>query len=114
MVNAPLAPTPAVAEPIDALGLTLPASFAGDLPCADCEGVRYRLNLWPDQVFNLRRRWLGTDRTQDAIGRWSVDPERSTLVLWDGEDKIEFQAEAPDRLRPLGTDGAPLGRGRMS
>ena len=40
---------------IGAHGLRLPASFIGDLPCAACERLRYRLNLWPDQVFHLRR-----------------------------------------------------------
>ena len=46
---------------IGAHGLRLPASFIGDLPCADCERLRYRLNLWPDQVFHLRRAWVGKD-----------------------------------------------------
>ena len=63
---------------IGAHGLRLPASFAGDLPCADCERLRYRLNLWADQVFHLRRTWEGTDVRRDAVGRWSVDPDRRT------------------------------------
>ena len=61
---------------IGAHGLRLPASFAGDLPCADCEALRYRLNLWPDQVFHLRRTWEGKDVRRDSIGRWSVDPDQ--------------------------------------
>ena len=42
-------------------GLQLPATFRGDLPCADCQAIRYHLDLWPDQVFHLRREWLGKD-----------------------------------------------------
>src|SRR5262245_27146713 len=33
---------------------TLPASFIGELPCADCPGIRYHVNLFPDRVFFLR------------------------------------------------------------
>ena len=29
----------------------LPATFTGDLPCADCPGLRYHLNLFADQSF---------------------------------------------------------------
>ncbi len=99
--------TPTAADPIAPLGLALPASFIGELPCADCAGVRYWLNLWPDQVFALRRTWRGTDETRDVIGRWSVDGARGVLVLWDGEDRIEFTADAPDRLRLVARDPVP-------
>ncbi len=40
---------------VPAHGLRPPATFRGDLPCADCVGVRHHLNLWPDQIFHLRR-----------------------------------------------------------
>jgi copper homeostasis protein (lipoprotein) len=46
------ADTPSV---IGAHGLRLPSTFRGDLPCADCEAIRYHLDLWPDQAFHLRR-----------------------------------------------------------
>ncbi len=101
--------SPVSADPIAPLGLVLPASFTGELPCADCVGVRISLNLWPDQVFALRQNWRGTDETRDVIGRWSVDAERRVLVLWDGKDRIEFTAEAPDRLRFVARDPVPGG-----
>jgi hypothetical protein len=37
---------------------TLPATFAGDLPCADCPGIRYQLELFPRQAFFLRMAYL--------------------------------------------------------
>ena len=36
----------------------LPASFTGELPCADCPGIRYDLNLFPDKSFYLRMTYL--------------------------------------------------------
>ena len=108
MAAAPAAEA-AQAEPaIGAHGLRLPATFLGELPCADCPGVRYRLNLWPDQAFFLRRAWEGKDYREDRIGRWSVDPARRVLTLDDGERRTDFQILGPTRLRPLDPDGAPV------
>lgn len=88
--------------------LDLPATFRGELPCADCEGIRYTLNLWPDNVFHLRRSWLGTDLTEDMIGQWTDDPAREVLTLTSAEDRIEFEVPARDRLRLLATDGTTI------
>lgn len=90
-------------------GLRLPASFRGDLPCADCEAVRHHLDLWPDQVFHLRREWLGKDMVRGDMGRWRVDPSRRALVLHGGaEMPLQFQILGPDRLRQLDLMGQPI------
>ena len=36
-----------------------PATFEGELPCADCPGIFYHLDLFEDQVFFLRMTYLG-------------------------------------------------------
>jgi heat shock protein HslJ len=76
---------PAVAQASEprpiAPDLLLPGTFAGDLPAASGPGVRHQLDLWPDQVFQLRRTWLGRDGSRDMVGRWHVDPARRALML---------------------------------
>jgi len=57
-------------------GLRLPATFNGTLPCADCVGIRYHLDLWSDGVFHLRQSYLGTSVVADNRGRWHKDPRR--------------------------------------
>ena len=94
---------------IGAHGLRLPGSFAGDLPCDDCDGLRYRLNLWADQVFHLRRTWEGTDNRRDAVGRWSVDPDRRLLTLRGAEEPLTFEILGPDRIRLMPPGGIPAG-----
>jgi copper homeostasis protein (lipoprotein) len=91
---------------IGAHGLRLPASFVGDLPCASCEALRYRLNLWPDQVFHLRRSWVGKGVTRDTIGRWSAHPDQRMLTLRGAGDAVELGIAGPDELRVEGEDGA--------
>jgi copper homeostasis protein (lipoprotein) len=94
----------AAGEALPAHGLRLPATFRGDLPCADCDAIRHHLDLWPDQVFHLRREWLGkeTESVDGDMGRWRVDSWRNALVLQGGREMpLEFEILGPDRLRLL-------------
>src|SRR5690606_33605911 len=76
----------------------------------DCEAIRYHLNLWPDQSFQLRRQWVGRNQTLDVIGRWRVEPDRTALVLYAGDDALpQFEIGGEDRRRPLGTGNTPSG-----
>jgi heat shock protein HslJ/uncharacterized lipoprotein NlpE involved in copper resistance len=89
--------------------LRLPASFRGDLPCADCPGIRYHLDLWPDQVFQLRREWVGRDLVRAEVGRWRLDPAGRALMLQTGsETPLQFEIVAADKLRLLDIKGRPI------
>ncbi len=92
-------------------GLQVPATFRGDLPCADCKTIRYQLDLWPDQIFHLRREWLG--KTQPLVvgdmGRWEVDPERQVLSLSKGmEMPLQFRIVEAVQLRLLDPAGLSI------
>lgn len=90
-------------------GLVLPASLAGDLPCADCPGIRHHLDLMADGTFQLRRVWLDRDLTVDAIGRWRADPLRGAVILESGlAEPLAFAVEDTDRVRLLDRAGAPI------
>lgn len=94
---------------LPAHGLQLPATFRGDLPCADCEAIRHHLDLWPDQVFHLHREWVGRNLVRDEVGRWRVDPSRQALILYGGgEMPLQFEIKAPNRLRLLDQAGKPI------
>ncbi|MGE0473956.1 MAG: META domain-containing protein, partial [Nitrospirales bacterium] len=97
--------------PASGLPETLPASFLGDLPCADCPGIRHRLDLFPDGIFFLRMIYLGRgeDAQYDDIGRWVVDGNGKRLVLHGGgEAPMLFTIEGTDRLRKLDLKGQPI------
>lgn len=97
-------------------GLRLPASFTGTLPCADCEGIAWHLDLWPDQAFHLRREWQGrtsdsgTPARGDRVGRWYALPEDHNVIVLPGSGRatIRWQVRAPDRLRLLDRTGQPI------
>lgn len=96
---------------LPAHGMLLPASFTGDLPCADCEAIRHHLDLWPDQAFHLRREWIGGSEplVEDRVGRWSVDASRNALQLWSGTGApLEFAINNAGNLRLLDIEGRPI------
>jgi len=100
---------PAPPATVGAHGLRIPATFRGDLPCADCEASRYHMDLWPDQVFHLHREWVGRNLVRDEVGRWSIDESRQALILsGGGEMPLQFEITGPDRLRLLDLNGKPI------
>lgn len=106
---------PGTEAQLGAHGLRLPATFTGTLPCADCDGIAYHLDLWPDQGYHLRRVWLGrgsgegSDTRRDEVGRWHADAGRDTLVLPGPSGAPErWQVRGPETLRLLDTEGNPI------
>lgn len=86
----------------------LPATFAGELPCADCLGIRYHLNLFPDRVFFLRMTYLGRgdDAFTDDIGSWVLSSDHAKLLLAGGREVPEkFTIKDRETLRKLDVEG---------
>jgi len=91
--------------------IAVPASFEGVLPCADCEGIRYHLDLFEDEVFFLRMSSLGrgADAVRDDIGRWSVGSDGTTLALrGGGEAPVMFRTVDQATLRKLDLEGRTI------
>ncbi|MBY4675332.1 META domain-containing protein [Marinobacterium arenosum] len=90
----------------------LPASFTGELPCADCPGIRYRLNLFADHSYFLSRHYL--DREPDStfyeLGGWALGADGRQLVLRsEAAEPVRFAVVDADSLRLLDRDGQPIG-----
>ena len=98
---------PGAAEPDFSMFGQLPATFNGDLPCADCPGIRYRLNLFADQSFFLSTVYLGRDNPVTyEIGSWTLSSDRQILTLHGGQERpLTFRVIDPNTLRKLDLDG---------
>lgn len=93
-----------------ALG-SLPASFAGLLPCADCAGIRYLVNLLPGGGYMQRMTYLrdGHDESVYQLGTWTVSSDRRTLILSGGQQGSAYWAVEDRRaLRKLDAVGNPI------
>ena len=91
--------------------LALPASFEGELPCADCQGVYYHLDLFEDRVFFLRTTYLGKSvgAVSDAVGTWEADLDQGRLTLFGGEEApLFFRIVDRNTLRKLDLEGRDI------
>ena len=96
----------------------LPATFVGDLPCADCSGQRLTVTLRPGGIFLLRQTYVGVAAGKDEhiyeLGRWVISGDRTGLILQSGvEAPRQFAIKDSDRLRLLGNDGQEI-RSRLN
>jgi len=93
--------------PATSLG-TLPATFAGLLPCADCNGVRYQINLLPGGGYMQRATHLraGRDESTYELGAWSLSSDGRTLTLDGGRrGRASWGVRDSRTLRPLDPAG---------
>jgi len=107
------APTPAISS-VGAHGLRLPASFTGTLPCADCAGISYHIDLWPDQTYHMRRIYLEVPDWRDGdqggeLGHWYADPKDDSIILYGASEMpLYWEVKGPDRLRKMDIQGDPI------
>jgi copper homeostasis protein (lipoprotein) len=108
--------TPAAREttgtpaPAPSPGLKTPATFSGEIPCADCPGIRLTLTLRPDKLFILRRTYLERSGGPSVgIGLWWVSDDRRTLTLVGGRERLQrFAIRSADTLRMLDSEGREI------
>ncbi len=104
---APPAASPDVRMLADAM---LPALYEGVLPCADCAGIRYSLDVRRERVYFLRMTYLGKGSGEgesfDDIGTWTISPDANKVILRGGrEAQTMFSIENPETLRKLDAQG---------
>ncbi|HEY1895565.1 MAG TPA: META domain-containing protein [Terracidiphilus sp.] len=85
---------------------SLPATFVGTLPCADCPGIRYQLNLNADHTFTSRMTYEERNTSFDESGRWELSDDGKTVVLTNGRgSKEKFALRVVETLRQLDSAG---------
>ena len=93
--------------------LAAPASWEGNLPCADCAGITARLTLHPDGRFESESAYRGTGGLGDTVfadfGRWFVADDRSRIELRGSADVPTSYGVEPDgRLQLRDVAGNPI------
>jgi uncharacterized lipoprotein YbaY/heat shock protein HslJ len=115
LMRAVAAPAPEVepaerTEHVSTLGI-LPATFSGLLPCADCAGIRYQVNLLLDRAYMQRTTYLrdGHDASFHEIGTWSLSNDARTLTLDGGRRSVaQWEVRNGQTLRKLDAAGNPI------
>lgn len=86
---------------------TLPATFSGITPCADCPGIAETLTLRSDGLFLLRR--IYQDKSEQPFvehGRWTVNENK--LVLTNASETQFYEKINDNTLRKLDISGKPI------
>lgn len=88
----------------------LPASYEGELPCADCPGIIMRLALYDDHTFNLLSIYRERGVVRPEAGTWSVSPDGLTLslVIAGAERQMLYAVRGADVLTQLDIEGKPI------
>jgi len=62
-------------------------TYVGDLPCADCEGIKTTLVLNADNTYTLNTEYTGTENRTEEKGNvtWSADGNQISIALQDGQ-----------------------------
>jgi len=88
----------------------LPATFVGLVPCSDCVGTRYRIDLLPGNAYMQRVTYMR--ETHDAsyyeIGAWSLSGDRRLLTLEPGRGSKSYWGVGAATLHQLGPRGEPI------
>jgi copper homeostasis protein (lipoprotein) len=89
-----------------------PATYLGVLPCADCPGIHYEVDLFSDGVYYQRMTYAERDIQVDSIGRWLISGQPRQLVLRDGGIQPErFAIINASTLRMLDGEGHEIPNG---
>ena len=87
----------------------LPASFSGTLPCADCPGILYQVNLFPDHTFVSRMSYQERDTHLDDRGIWELAGDGKILVLRGRRGETQkFALRDSNTLRKLDRAGQEI------
>lgn len=99
------------APPAPAPELASATTYAGEIPCADCQAQRLTLTLFRDFTYRLRRTYVGADKGKDAqayeLGRWARTQDGGQrLALRSGPgNPTQFRFVDASTLRLLDRDG---------
>lgn len=82
----------------------LPATFMGMLPCADCPGIQYQLNLNADHTFMSRMTYEERNTSFDDSGTWEINGSVLALKSKGGGTQKYAERDA-NTLRQLDGNG---------
>lgn len=75
-------------------------TWRGDLPCADCAGIRTTLRLAPDGSYQREAAYLGTNGGGDTVdadvGTWQREASSGRITLTSSNDAPRFFSLEPD------------------
>ncbi|CAM3880985.1 META domain-containing protein [Rheinheimera salexigens] len=105
--SAPIATTTESQSEPELITINNDMSFIGVLPCADCPGISYHINLFRDGRFEARQEYLERNYVNIVKGIWLLD-NRNLHLVNQQENLPGFHFTAADSIVMLGLNGQPI------
>jgi heat shock protein HslJ len=83
----------------------LPTTFVGTLPCADCPGIHYQVNLLADHTFVSRMTYEDRNTSLSEAGIWQVANGKTLLLQTKNHTREQFAMLDEQTLRKLDING---------
>ena len=99
--------TEAVATDFEHIFVDADMTFSGTLPCADCPGVAYHINLYRDGRFEARQEYLERNQVNIVKGIWLLD-KRSLHLVNQQQTLPAFHFVTNQTLAMLDLSGKPI------
>ncbi len=82
-------------------------TFSGTMPCADCPGISYHINLFRDGRFAVRQEYLERNQISIVRGIWLLD-KRSLHLVNQQQTLPAFHFVSNSQLAMLDLNGKPI------
>ena len=99
--------TESVATDFEHIFVDSDMTFTGTLPCADCPGISYHLNLFRDGRFEVRQEYLERNQVELVKGIWLLE-KRSLHLVNQQQTLPAFHFLSNQRLAMLGLNNKPI------
>lgn len=99
--------TEAVATDFEHIFVDADMSFTGTLPCADCPGISYHVNLYRDGRFEARQEYLDRNQVNLVKGIWLLE-KRSLHLVNQQQTLPGFHFLTNNTLAMLDLSGKPI------
>lgn len=87
-------------------------TYAGTLPCADCNGIKTSLSLNADGSYSMQQTYLGKgdEKAKENKGQWtpSEDGSRIELDFNKPNERVTFRQGEGNTIKMLGRDGQEI------
>lgn len=81
-------------------------TYAGVLPCADCEGIQTEITLNPDETYEIKRVYLKDDHPEfTETGSYAWEEDGNTLQLEDTNSDITYIFVSENKIIQLDLEG---------
>lgn len=99
--------TPEQPTELKLISINSDMSFIGVLPCADCPGISYHINLFRDGRFEARQEYLERNYVNIVKGIWLLE-NRNLHLVNQQENLPGFHFLTADTIVMLGLNGQPI------